>query len=250
MKLSWLLAINVLLLSTRATANPTWTEKLTGSALEGPNVRLFYAYDSYSQASPQLLTTYGTSHSPWTETTGYSADTGSGVRTLKALAMCDCHVPSGGTLTYKLSSGMTFGPYYGSVDISVPASLVHDPSLPPNSVACSAECALADAVDGVADPVDGAAPIDSPIPPATGGAPGTGGATASSATGSGGATTTSATSGTPRSGGAAGSATGEGSGAHDKGGWCSFAPHARPMGSPALLLLVGLALSLWRRRGA
>ena len=151
MKLFLLATANTILFSTFAVANPMWAERVTAQAVTGPHVLLQYEVAG-TAVIPSGVTTYGTSHSAWTDAGTTSADTGSGLRLLQVLQMCDCHVPVGIILTYQVSAR------YG---YAMPAS-VTVPATPPFSGPCTAECAAADIQDG-----GGAASVDAP--PATGG---------------------------------------------------------------------------------
>jgi hypothetical protein len=269
MKTSLVLSASLLLTSTAAVANPMMTvQELRGQALAGPHVKLTFTFN-YSP-DPVSATTHGTSHSPWVSAGSTSRDTGSGVKPLPILEMCDCHVPTGIPLDYKLVYASGFSSST-SVQVSVPTS--------PSGVDCTTACQLADAA--AAD----AGGLDAPV--ATGGAIGTGGATGSGGTdGTGGATSSGGADGTggatgsggaigtggatgsggaPGTGGATssggaigtGGATGSGGaigtgGAQDpippaktKGGGCAFVATRT---SPALLYLALLALVITARR--
>ena len=155
----------ILLASSTASANPVMmVQEFRGQAVAGPHVKLSYTYNIYSP--PTGATTHGTSHSNWVRTGSTSRDTGSGVKSIPILEMCDCHVPSGTTLDYQLVF---------STGTSTAAPLrVTVPSAPSTTVACVAECQAADTLDaGIVDapisvdlPPDIASPVpDSALPP-------------------------------------------------------------------------------------
>ena len=271
-----IIVVGALLFSAEAAANPAWSDKLTAEATQGPHVKLVYLYDSgIEDVSPRKLRSfYGTRQSPWLPGRSTSADTGSGVRPLSTLEMCDCHVPTGQVLTYELTTtyNAMFAPITTIASVTVPA----DPSSGPP---CSAACAQADALDGGnAGEVDAAFPVGTGGSPgtggetATGGSPGTGGEMATGGSpGTGGETATGGSLGTgdsrgtggnrgtggttggapdstsvPGSGGAI--AGGGSNGSRTKGGGsCAFAPAAqRPV--LTMLAVLGGLMMIWRRR--
>ena len=272
MRLSIPAAISFSLLSATAFANPVWTSRLSASPVQGPHVLLIHTCDpAMGACSAEFATYYGTSHSDWEVGNDTSADTGSGYRTLKTRQVCDCHVPTGVQLTYRID--------YVSTTVSASASL----DQPATSGTCAAECLQADlrpdggaAVDvgtlpDVPITMDGAPGTDgATLPTGTGGGPGTGGMTVVAGTGgalgtggatvptgsggapgTGGATVLAGTGGAPTTGGTTVSASGGAGGAASKGGgFCAIAPHAPPTALPILCLFAGLALAIRRRRGA
>jgi hypothetical protein len=87
--------------SVEASANPVLSEMLRASAVDGPHVRLDYLADkARSNAQAPVLGCHGSYCSPWQADKDTSADTGSGVRDLFAMHMCDCYVPTGTELKY------------------------------------------------------------------------------------------------------------------------------------------------------
>jgi hypothetical protein len=254
MKRSLFLCASLLLTSTTALANPMMVvQELRGQAVAGPHVKLTY---TYNYGTPAGVTTHGTSHSPWVNAGSTSRDTGSGVKSLPILQMCDCHVPTSIMLDYSTTTSPSV-----TTQVQVPAD--------PSGGDCATPCLPADA--DAADAGGRDAPLSTGGTTATGGATGTGGATATGgATGTGGATATGGTTGTggtSATGGAVGSggtsttggATGTGgiaatggtpgSGTPDKsnGSGCAFVAPGR---SSALicLALLGLAIASRRRR--
>jgi hypothetical protein len=170
MKISLSLCAALLLAASAAVANPMMTvQELRGQAVAGPHVKLTYTYN-YGP-DPDSATTHGKSHSPWIRVGSSNRDTGSGYKDIPILEMCDCHVPSGATLDYKITYA---NGYSSSVSTQV---LVPDS---PSGGDCTAACQLADA--DAADAGGRDAPLSTGEATAAGGATGTGGATTAGGT--------------------------------------------------------------------
>ena len=154
MKISSLAFVCFSLISGTALANPVAIiTRLSAEVTGSTHVRLRYL-TNYG-ASPSIAT-YGTSHSTWF-TTGdtTSEDTGSGVKTMTYQYMCDCHVPTGSALTYKVESSSSFSPSYPP---QLSATVTPSPSA---SALCDAKCAEADSRDaGVDSQPDGPLSLD------------------------------------------------------------------------------------------
>lgn len=160
--------ILALLSSIEASANPLWSEMLRGSPADGPHVRLVYlVVKTTSDSAAPVLTCHGASCSPWQEDSDTSENTGSGVKALRAMHMCDCHVPTETELKYIPENKPS---YFTTINVTVPASYQRDPE---PGASCQAECELADTQAAGKAGHDDAAP-----PAATGGAPAGGDETA------------------------------------------------------------------------
>ena len=255
MKRFFIIAVFALLISVDASANPAWVSSLSTQPVDGPHVKLTYLCDTaVKDDETPLLNYHGTSHSPWKVGQDTSMNTGSGVRPLHMMEMCDCHVPTGEKLIYQSAPGNLSYGVHTTVTVAATyaqASVAGNP--------CAAECALADAMDG-----GSAEEADAALPVATGGSSGTGGALSTGGVpGTGGAV---ATGGTPDSGGASGTGgvldiggapgTGGLTGATDSskpdahgrdGGSCAFAPTVPGTAVPVLAVVAGLVM-IWRRR--
>jgi hypothetical protein len=134
MKKSLFLCASLLLSSTTALANPMMVvQELRGQAVAGPHVKLTY---TYNYGSPVGITTHGTSHSPWADAGSTSRDTGSGVKSLPILQMCDCHVPTSTALDYSTTTSPSV-----TTQVQVPAD--------PTGGDCMDPCQSAD--DAIAD---------------------------------------------------------------------------------------------------
>ena len=257
MKLSVLAVVAVFIQPAMALANPTWTERLSATAVSGAHILIPHAYDG-SVPNNTLAKFHGTSHSDWAAGTGTSADTGSGTRTLQVREICDCHVPVNTLLHYQLSPIFAYTYNPGGCDIM--GSEFGSADGP-----CRDACAAADARDAAA-PADGASPdlADAPTTPSTGDAQGNGGTTGSSnagdaalstgiatggATGSGGEPASASSAGASGSGGSSSveTSTGQGGG-KTGGGACTLAPSAHAAASPLVWVLAALALAVARRR--
>ena len=234
MKTFPILSASLLLLSTTALANPIMVvQEISAQVVSGPHVKLTY---TYNYGGPNVAT-HGTTHSPWVSAGSTSRDTGSGVKELPILRMCDCHVPTATTLDYRIVNG-GMSPS-AATQVSVPAQADLDKYVTGDD--CRIPCQQADA-----DAVDGGQTNT------TGGAVGGGGATATGgAVGSGGATVTGGavgSGGTTATGGAIGSGGSTASGApvtQAKGSGCAF---VAPEKSPALLCLALFAIAIAARR--
>jgi hypothetical protein len=251
-----------LLLSNAAFANPIMiVQELSAQVVAGPHVKLTYTHN-YGSSD---VTTHGTTHSPWVSAGSIARDTGSGVKDLPILRMCDCHVPTGSTLDYRIGTG-SMSPA-STTQVSVPEQGDLDKVTGDD---CKLPCqqADADAVDaGQIDGTGGATGAGGATAAggatsaggatAAGGATSTGGATAAGgATGAGGAT---AAGGTTSAGGAtaAGGATGAGgataaggaTGTTDKpkGSGCALVGPGTPSAMVCLALL-GFVIAARRRR--
>jgi len=150
-----------------ASANPAWVTSLSAQPVDGPHVRLVYRCDTvYEDDNPPILNYHGTSHTPWRLGQDTGMDTGSGMRSVHVMGLCDCHVPTEQKLIYQSEPGT---PSYGVyTTVTVAATYAQDP-LAGNP--CGEECALAGVIDG-----GGVGEADAALPVATGGSPGTGGA--------------------------------------------------------------------------
>jgi MYXO-CTERM domain-containing protein len=244
-----------LLLSSAAFANPVMiVQELSAQVVAGPHVKLTLTYN-YGGSD---VTTHGTSHSPWASAGSTSRDTGSGVKELPILRMCDCHVPTASTLDYRIGN-------YGSPSSATQVSVPEQSDLVTGDD-CKRPCqqADADAVDagqtsatGGAMGAGGTAATGAGGTAATGGAMGAGGTAATGGTmGAGG---TAASGGTVGAGGT--NLTGGGLGAggttatggalvasnKPKGSGCAVAAPGTSA-TTLYLALLGIAIAAWRRR--
>jgi len=133
MKTSLILSTILLLSSTTALANPRMgVQELRGLVVAGPHVKLTYT----TNCGGDLAATYGTSRSPWVQVGSIARDTGSGSEDIPIREMCDCHVPTGGTLDYEIAHGS-----YTTVAVSAQVVVPDSPS----GGDCTTPCQLADA---------------------------------------------------------------------------------------------------------
>jgi hypothetical protein len=268
MKTSSLAFVCLSLISGTAFANPmAIIMRLSAEVTGSTHVQLRYLTNYGSAPS---LSTYGTSHSDWF-TTGdtTSEDTGSGVKTMTYQYMCDCHVPTGSALSYKVESSASFSPNFPA---QLSATVTPSPSA---TTLCDEKCAQADSRDAGMDAGGTTATGGSTAASAstaTGGSSATGGSTATdpstatAASKAAGGTTAGSTSAvasttssaggssgsdvsTVAAGGSSATAVSTGNPSEEKkGGACSFSSNGRD-GALSLLLALGLvALSLRRRR--
>lgn len=263
--LALVLASHGALFAANAYANPIAMEVARAREVPGPHVQLTYAVDSgKTPQTPSVPGIFGSKSTPW-KTAPYRANTGSGVRSLSGIQMCDCNVPLGQSLVYKFSvagaydgknvdyslavtatgtgrydAGVETSPLDASVmpwDIPDPAEL--------QGIDCAAECTSTQPLDAGVGPLDAQGIVDAPILAdvaiGTGGATGTGGIA-----GTGGATVIAGTGGAV---GAGGSSTTTTKPTQSDDGGCSM---ARGSGSPWLVAfaLIGLGLIGRRKRRA
>jgi MYXO-CTERM domain-containing protein len=91
-----------LLFSSAAVANPMMVvQELSAQVVAGPHVKLTLTYNNGGSD----VTKHGSTQSPWINAGSTSRDTGSGVKELPIIQMCDCHVPASTTLDYKVGDG-------------------------------------------------------------------------------------------------------------------------------------------------
>jgi MYXO-CTERM domain-containing protein len=150
MKIAFLLSTSLLLFSSAAAANPIMVvQELSAQVVAGPHVKLTLTYN-YGGSD---VTTHGTSQSPWVSAGSTSRDTGSGVKELTIVQMCDCHVPPSTTLDYKVGDGR-MSPF-ANTQVSVPAQDEADGY----GDACKLPCQQADAADAGRKSDAGGAPV-------------------------------------------------------------------------------------------
>jgi hypothetical protein len=271
-----ILASHGVLFAASAYANPIMMEVARVREVPGPHVQLTYAVDSGKTPHiPSVPAIFGSKSTPW-KTAGYRANTGSGVRLLNGIQMCDCNVPLGKSLVYKFSVASAYdgknndyslavtptgtGRYDAGVETSPLDASVMPWDIPDpveiQGIDCSAECTAPQPLDAGVDPLDAQGTFDVPISIDTGGTVGSGGAVgtggiagtggATVIAGTGGATVIAGTGGAVGAGGA--SATTTKPTTSDDGG-CSM---SRGSGSPWLFVfaLIGLALIGRRNRRA
>lgn len=107
MKTSSMLLLGLSLFSSTVLANPAMTVmQLSAEVTGNTHVRLRYLTNNWSDWLLSDMVLYGTGHSEW-YTTGESTsrDTGSGLQAMSYRYLCDCYVPSGTPLTYKVTAG-------------------------------------------------------------------------------------------------------------------------------------------------
>jgi uncharacterized protein (TIGR03382 family) len=264
-----LVASQILILAAPAFANPYAREVLRAREVPGTsgqsNVQLTYGVDGKTPQAPTDVVTFGTKTTPWKlAASGYNTNTGSGVRYVSAIQMCDCGVTIGQSLEYKITG---VSAYSSTSELSLTARLTTTGVYPTATPDSSTDDGL-DAGEepdvlpwNVPDPVeiqglDCTAECVAVAPSGTGGAQGTGGATgvdgAQAAGGGNGTSTTAASGGAPGSGGAQAAggvaATTTGPGNRTSSG-CSLAQGHGPAGLFPVIAAVGLAV-LGRRKRA
>jgi MYXO-CTERM domain-containing protein len=285
--LALVLASQGILFAASAYANPYATELARIREVPGPHVQLTYAVEmSKTPQTPSVPVGFGSRLTPWKTATSYQANSGSGVRPLNAIQMCDCNVPLGQNLVYKLSAVRPYdgksveytltvtptgtGVYDASVIDATSGAGDAGPTVMPwdipdpveiQGLDCTAECNAPQPLDAGAGPVDAQSP----------GTGGTGGTVvvdaaltadvalgAAGASGSGGALGVGGMLGTggkpvsPGTGGAVGAGGSSASTTSPKksdDGGCSMASGDHSTGL-LLLALVGLALVGRRKRRA
>lgn len=97
MRINSLVLAFVLVVPTLAGANPISLEVVRAKQVPGTlHVQLTYAYDGSSASQPTALTRDGAAVSgSWKSFSGFNANTGSGLRALAAQQFCDCDVSVG-----------------------------------------------------------------------------------------------------------------------------------------------------------
>jgi hypothetical protein len=233
MKRSLELILASVLLASPVLANPIATEALKVRAVPGPHVQLTYAVEGRTPQPPLNVVTFGTKSTPWKALDGsFNTNTGSGIRALNAVQMCDCNVAIGQTLAYQFTLDSSRGPYtvsisFGKYDASVTPPPSVDSGVKPweipdpieiQGLDCAVECSSVvpqglDAAQGTGGEIG----LD-----AAGGAPGTGGTTAPATT-------------NPSS--------------DNKGSSCSIS-QGRPTGLFVLVMSLGLAFFGRRKRAS
>ena len=287
--LALVLASQGILFAASAHANPIAFEVARIREVPGPHVQLTYAVETTkTPQTPSSPASHGSKSTPW-KTAPYRANTGSGVRSLNGIQMCDCNVPLGQSLVYKFSVA---GAYDGkNVDFSLAVTPtgtgrydagVETPAIDAGvmpwdipdpveiqGIDCAAECASTQTLDAGVGPLDAQGTVDTAmvadVPIGTGGAVGSGGAMgtggiagtggATVISGTGGATVISGTGGATVIAGTGGAVGTGGSSAtttkptKSDDGGCSMVGGS---GSPGLfvLALIGLALLGRRKRRA
>jgi MYXO-CTERM domain-containing protein len=88
-----------------AHANPYASQILRTRAVPGPHIQITYAVEGgmASRDVGMLASNYGSKQTPWRSGSGYRADTGSGTVSLGSLQSCDCYVPRGVPLEYRMT---------------------------------------------------------------------------------------------------------------------------------------------------
>lgn len=198
--LALVLASQGVLFAASAFANPIAMEVARVREVPGPHVQLTYAVDTgKTPQTPSVPETFGSKSTPW-KTAPYRANTGSGVRLLSGIQMCDCNVPLGASLIYKFSVGSAYdgknidyslavtptgtGRYDAGVETSPPDADVMPWDIPDpvelQGIDCAAECTSTQPLDAGAAPLDAQGIVDAPVTVdialGTGGAVGSGGA--------------------------------------------------------------------------
>lgn len=268
--LALVLASHGILFTASAYANPMSTEVARVREVPGPHVQLTFAVEtSKTPQTPSIPATYGSKSTPW-KTAPYRANTGSGVRALNGIQMCDCNVPLGQALVYKFTAAGTYDGRAinfslavtptgtGHYDAGVDPSSIDAGSMPwtiPDPVEiqgidCSVECAAPVALDGGAGPVDAEGAVDAAslvdVALGTGGSVGSGGAVGTGGSvGSGGVVGTGGSVGSGGAVGAGGSSAATSKPATSDDGGCSMAGGS---GSSGLFVLAAIGLALMGRR--
>ena len=223
-------ASQFVLLATPAFANPIALEVVRAREVAGGHVQLTYGVDGKTPATPSDAVTFGTKSTPWTALAGgYSTNTGSGVKGVNAIQMCDCDVPVGQSLGYKLTVASGYDGKTVTLTTSLTTSGNYDASVISPPVQPDGGVLPWDIPDPVeVQGLDCAVECSAIGPQGTGGATGAGGAQ-----GTGGATVPVTTEPTDE----------------DNGGSCSMVKGSQPAGLFLLVLGLGLAIFGRRKRG-
>jgi hypothetical protein len=103
------LVAQIVLLATPAFANPIATEVLRAREVEGAHVQLTYGVDGKAPQIPAIPITFGIKSTTWKPLAiSYSTNTGSGLKGVRAVQMCDCGVPLGQPLSYNVTVASTY----------------------------------------------------------------------------------------------------------------------------------------------
>lgn len=262
------LASQVLMLAAPVFANPYAREVVRAREVRGgdglSNVQLTYGVDGKTPQAPTDVVTSGTKTTPWKLAAGgYNTNTGSGVRYVSAIQMCDCGVAIGKSLEYKVTVESPYGsPSTLTLTARLTTTGVYETSVPTSSVDGGLDAGQKPDVMpwNIPDPVeiqglDCTAECVADPPPGSGGATGAGGAL-----GTGGTSTTAVTGGAPGAGGIenAGGAFGTGgtsasatTGPGNKASsGCSLAKADAPSGLFLAIAALGLAVLGRRKRAA
>lgn len=214
----------MVLLATPAFANPIALEVVRAREVAGSHVQLTYGVDGKEPKTPSNTVTFGTTSTEWkTLAAGYNTNTGSGVKGVKAIQMCDCNVAVGQSLAYEITVASAYDGKVVTLTSTLTTSGKYD--------AAVKDPALIDAGSmpwTIPDPVevqglDCAVECSAVGPQGTGGAPGTGGSTEPATT-------------TPDN--------------KIGGGSCAMVQGSEPAGLLALVFGIGLALFARRKRGS
>jgi MYXO-CTERM domain-containing protein len=112
MKSPCMFLLGLSLVSSTAFANPIMTVMQLSAVVTGnTHVRLRYLTNNWSDWTMSDMVFHGTGHSEWF-TTGEttSRNTGSGSQTMTYRFACDCYVPTGAALTYKVTGASSYIP--------------------------------------------------------------------------------------------------------------------------------------------
>ena len=176
--LALILASQGLLFAASAYANPIMMEVALIREVPGPHVQLTYAVDNgKGPQTPSNPAIFGSKSTPW-KAASYRTNTGSGLRTLSGIQMCDCNVPLGQPLVYKFAVASAYdgksidyslavtptgtGKYDASVVDATP-SVDGEAGVMPwdipdpveiQGIDCAAECTATQPLDGGASPLD------------------------------------------------------------------------------------------------
>lgn len=227
----------LVIFATPAFANPIAMEVVRAREVAGGHVQLTYGVDGKSPPTPSATVTFGSKSTSWKPLAGgYRTNTGSGVRGVNAIQMCDCEVAIGQTLSYKV----TVASAYDGKPVTYTASLTTSGKYDPSPIAPPAEPDAGVMPWDIPDPIevqglDCAVECASTLPQGTGGATGAGGATetgGTTGTGAGGTTGTSTTDPVNQNG----------------GGACSMVRSGGPASLFVLALGIGVAVLAMRKR--
>jgi hypothetical protein len=213
-----IVAAEAVLFAAPALANPIALEVFRVREVAGSHVQLTYGVDGSAGKTPQIpisAATFGRKSTAWKSPgLDFNTNTGSGIRGLKAVQMCDCSVSVGQTLAYQITVASAYDGHILTLTTPITTSGNYDAAIkdPSTIDADVMPWTIPDPPD--VQGLDCAVECTDTVPSGTGGAPGP--------------DTTDSLAG---------------------GGSCVIAQGGRSTGLVVLLLAAGLALVGRRKRG-